>query len=39
MRAWGISHVLTLNPGDFVRYQPHVTALHPRDLAATAPTS
>ena len=39
MRAWGISHILTLNPSDFVRYQPIVTAIHPRDLAAPAPTA
>ena len=38
MRAWGISHVLTLNPGDFARYQPDVVALHPRDLGDPTPT-
>jgi hypothetical protein len=39
MQAWGISHILTLNPSDFARYQAIVTAMHPRDLAAPAPTA
>jgi predicted nucleic acid-binding protein len=38
MQAWGITHVLTLNAGDFARYYPLVTASHPRDLGAPART-
>jgi hypothetical protein len=34
MRVHGISHILTLNPDDFIRYGD-ITVVHPQDLVAT----
>jgi hypothetical protein len=34
MEVQGISHILTFNVTDFVRY-PDITVVHPQDLAAT----
>ncbi len=33
MRVHGITHILTLSPGDFERY-PGITVVHPQDVAA-----
>ena len=35
MKVHGITHLLTLNTDDFMRY-PHVTAVHPGSLAQQA---
>jgi predicted nucleic acid-binding protein len=35
MRVHGITHLLTLNQADFVRYQD-ITVVHPRDLISSA---
>jgi predicted nucleic acid-binding protein len=34
MRAHGITHILTFDTADFLRY-PGITAVHPRDVVAT----
>jgi predicted nucleic acid-binding protein len=31
MKTYGVTHLLTLNPGDFVRY-PGITVIHPQDV-------
>jgi predicted nucleic acid-binding protein len=35
MRVYGLTHILTLNPGDFTRF-PGITVVRPQDLTSTA---